>query len=49
MAEHISNLKVITVMEPLMCLTCKSAHIADVLFSDGGDQEDVLLFATGLR
>lgn len=39
MAEHISNLKVITVMEPLMCLTCKSAHIADVLFSDGATKK----------
>ena len=30
-----SQLRVINVMDPVMCLRCQSAHIADVLFTDG--------------
>lgn len=35
MTEQDSNLRVIQVMDPIMCLRCPHAHIAEVLFTDG--------------
>lgn len=34
-----SQLKVINVMDPIMCLRCQSAHIAEVLFTDGSTRK----------
>jgi len=39
MTEQDTKLKVITVMDPMMCMTCKHAHVADVLFSDGSTKK----------
>ena len=30
-----AQLRIITVMDPVMCLRCTYAHIAEVLFTDG--------------
>jgi hypothetical protein len=35
MAKPATQLKIINVMDPIMCLRCQSAHIAEVLFTDG--------------
>ena len=34
-----SQLKVINVMDPIMCLRCQNAHIAEVLFTDGATRK----------
>lgn len=39
MANPDSNLKIINVMDPVMCLRCTSAHIAEVLFTDGSTKK----------
>jgi len=33
------KLRVITVIDPVMCLRCPHAHIADVLFTDGSTRK----------
>lgn len=30
-----TNLRIVNVMDPIMCLRCSNAHIAEVLFTDG--------------
>ena len=35
MAEPDTQLRIINVMDPIMCLRCPNAHIAEVLFTDG--------------
>ena len=35
MAKPDTNLRIVNVMDPIMCLRCTSAHIAEVLFTDG--------------
>jgi hypothetical protein len=35
MAISDSKLRIINVLDPVMCLRCESAHIAEVLFTDG--------------
>lgn len=34
-----AQLRIINVMDPLMCLRCPSAHIAEVLFTDGNTRK----------
>ena len=35
MTKPDTSLRVVNVMDPVMCLRCPSAHIAEVLFTDG--------------
>lgn len=35
MVKPDTNLRIVNVMDPVMCLRCPSAHIAEVLFTDG--------------
>jgi hypothetical protein len=35
MTKPDTNLRIVNVMDPIMCLRCTSAHIAEVLFTDG--------------
>lgn len=35
MPEPDKTLRVVNVMDPMMCLRCSNAHIAEVLFTDG--------------
>ena len=30
-----TNLRIVNVMDPIMCLRCQNAHIAEVLFTNG--------------
>ncbi len=39
MTNQNSQLRIINVMDPIMCLRCKSAHIAEVLFTDGSTKK----------
>lgn len=39
MPKSDSQLKIINVMDPVMCLRCQSAHIAEVLFTDGSTRK----------
>ena len=39
MTQQNSQLKIINVIDPIMCLRCKSAHIAEVLFTDGSTKK----------
>lgn len=39
MTDQNSQLRIINVMEPIMCLRCRSAHIAEVLFTDGSTKK----------
>lgn len=34
-----TNLRIVNVMDPVMCLRCASAHIAEVLFTDGSTRK----------
>jgi len=35
MTKSDAQLRIINVMDPVMCLRCQYAHIAEVLFTDG--------------
>ena len=35
MANPDTSLRIVNVMDPIMCLRCSNAHIAEVLFTDG--------------
>ncbi|MCX6375861.1 MAG: hypothetical protein NTU88_07500 [Armatimonadetes bacterium] len=35
MTKPDTNLRIVNVIDPIMCLRCASAHIAEVLFTDG--------------
>jgi len=35
MTKPDTNLRIVNVIDPIMCLRCSSAHIAEVLFTDG--------------
>lgn len=39
MTKQNSQLQVINVMDPIMCLRCEHAHIAEVLFTDGSTKK----------
>jgi len=39
MATPDTNLRIVNVMDPIMCLRCSSAHIAEVLFTDGSTRK----------
>lgn len=39
MAKPDTELRIVNVMDPVMCLRCKHAHIADVLFTDGSTKK----------
>lgn len=39
MTEPKTQLRVINVMDPIMCLRCPNAHIAEVLFTDGATRK----------
>lgn len=39
MSKPDTNLRVVNVMDPIMCLRCQSAHIAEVLFTDGSTRK----------
>lgn len=39
MAKPDTNLRIVNVMDPMMCLRCPSAHIAEVLFTDGSTKK----------
>ncbi|MCL6519859.1 MAG: hypothetical protein K6T99_08505 [Armatimonadetes bacterium] len=34
-----TELRIVNVIDPIMCLRCKHAHIADVLFTDGSTKK----------
>ena len=39
MTKPDTNLRIVNVMDPVMCLRCPSAHIAEVLFTDGSTRK----------
>ena len=39
MAKPDTNLRIVNVMDPIMCLRCSKAHIAEVLFTDGSTRK----------
>ncbi|MHB0913577.1 MAG: hypothetical protein ACYC2Y_09050 [Armatimonadota bacterium] len=39
MSTQDTQLKIINVIDPAMCLQCRNAHIAEVLFSDGSTRQ----------
>ena len=39
MTKQDTHLRIINVMDPVMCLKCQSAHIAEVLFTDGNTRK----------
>ena len=39
MTKPDTNLRIVNVMDPVMCLRCTSAHIAEVLFTDGSTRK----------
>lgn len=39
MTKQNSQLKIINVIDPIMCLRCSNAHIAEVLFTDGSTKK----------
>lgn len=39
MAKPDTNLRIVNVMDPIMCLRCSNAHIAEVLFTDGSTRK----------
>lgn len=39
MTKSDPKLQIVNVIDPIMCLRCGSAHIAEVLFSDGSTKK----------
>lgn len=39
MSREKTQLRIINVVDPIMCLRCSSAHIAEVLFTDGSTKK----------
>ncbi len=39
MTKPDTNLRIVNVMDPIMCLRCSNAHIAEVLFTDGSTRK----------
>ncbi|MBP6963372.1 MAG: hypothetical protein KBC96_03090 [Armatimonadetes bacterium] len=39
MSRENTQLRIINVVDPIMCLRCSSAHIAEVLFTDGSTKK----------
>ncbi len=39
MTKQDSQLRIVNVIDPVMCLRCQHAHIAEVLFTDGSTKK----------
>ena len=39
MTKPDTNLRIVNVMDPIMCLRCSNAHIAEVLFTDNSTRK----------